>query len=111
MKDISFYDAAAQIIPVLLLFVAFEIRSFHLSALKIVRWFALVEFIFIVGGEVRALEVLRTHDEGWADPVWTLAAIFVLLGTIGAALFPWFYGYDPRPPESKSKSKGKKSSK
>jgi hypothetical protein len=93
LRGLEFYSAAAQIIPVLLLVVAFQIRGY--TSAPGWRWFALAEFILVITGEVRALEVLRTQDTGWGDPLLTYSAIFILIGTIGAAIFPWYYGYDP----------------
>jgi hypothetical protein len=59
------------------------------------RWVALAEFIFVITGEIRTLEVLRTQEMTWTDPWVTQASIFILITTIGALLFPWWYGFDP----------------
>jgi cytochrome bd-type quinol oxidase subunit 2 len=105
LKSLEFYAAAAQVIPVLLLVVGFQIRGYTRAPFW--RWFALAEFIFVIAGEIRALEVLRTQETSWADPWMTQASIFILITTIGASLFPWWYRFDPTnvgvPPRNQNK--------
>jgi hypothetical protein len=104
MKGLEFYSAAVQIIPVLLLVVGFQIRAYALQGWW--RWLALIEFILVVSAEIHALTVLQDETTNWADPWLTYTAISVLLTNIGAALFPWWYGFDPsRQPEATPKTR------
>jgi hypothetical protein len=96
LKGLQFYAAAAQVIPVLLIVVGFQIRGWANQGW--LRWLALGEFILVSSAEYNALAVLETEKTSWADPTLIYTAIFVMMGTIGASLFPWFYGYNPSPP-------------
>jgi uncharacterized membrane-anchored protein len=93
VKGLGFYSTAAQVIPVLLLVVGFQIRGW--AARGWFRWVALAEFIVCLSAETHSLGVLNAERTNSAGPTLEYTAIFMLFGTIGAALFPWWYGHDP----------------
>jgi hypothetical protein len=91
---LEFYAVTAEVIPVLLLVVGFQIRGWELRGWGRWRWFALAEFIFVVTAETHSLLVLEAEKTNWLDPTLELTAYFILMLTIGGALFPWWFG-DP----------------
>jgi uncharacterized membrane-anchored protein len=106
VKGLGFYSTAAQVIPVLVLVVGFQIRGW--AARGWFRWVALAEFILCLTAETHSLAVLHAEKENAVGPALEYSAINVLFVTIGAALFPWWYGHDPTKIEEREREAERK---
>jgi hypothetical protein len=50
---------------------------------------------------------LNAEKTNWAGPKLEYTAVFILFGTIGAALFPWWFGYNPTKVAESEPERGK----
>jgi hypothetical protein len=88
VKGLAFYESVAQIIPILVLVLAVEIRLGRLIARASRPYlvFAFVALVFIVVAEYRVLRVLQTESATQLDRTLTWSALGLLAGAIVGVL-------------------------
>jgi hypothetical protein len=90
VSEIAFYEAAVQIIPLLLIVIAFESRF---STDRLPTWAYVVSFVvamFIFYAELTALGVLRTgKGSDWSETIVYIAITAELAGILGL-IFPLY---------------------
>ncbi|MBA3735126.1 MAG: hypothetical protein H0W90_08010 [Actinobacteria bacterium] len=79
MKGLGFYSTAAQIIPVILIVLAFQAQSFNSERLsKWAYWIVLLAFT----GETQALVILYREDTTGLLGVVLVSSVLIVLGVL-----------------------------
>jgi VIT1/CCC1 family predicted Fe2+/Mn2+ transporter len=88
VKGLGFYSAAAQIIPVLLLVLAFELRFFRAKRLALETVVGITVLFLVGAGEATALHVIQTENptQGTSRIVWATLGV---LGVLILSLILW----------------------
>jgi hypothetical protein len=95
VTGLGFYATAAQVIPTLMIVVAFQTRGWAGSGFF--GFFALTQFLVCFFAVLHSLTVLYSEKPNALGPTIEIAAVCLLLITIGAALFPAYLGNEPNP--------------
>lgn len=87
VKGLAFYEAAVQIIPVLLVVIALEVRVASTRMGLVAEWFVFLFLLYVFVAELIGLDVLYSGDgSGWKHTVVYLAVLVELAGILGLAL-------------------------
>jgi hypothetical protein len=79
VKGLDFYSTAAQIIPVILIVLAFQARSFDSARLsKWAYWIVVLAFM----GETQALVILYREDTTGLLDVVLVGSVLIVLGVL-----------------------------
>lgn len=79
MKGLEFYSAAAQIIPLSLILLAFQAQSF--APRRLSKW-AYWIVLFAFTGEACALIALYTEDPPRVLYAWLVSLVLIMLGVL-----------------------------
>ena len=97
LRGLGFFEAASQIIPILLLVVAVESGLFRRATTLLERVLALGAFVFVAWGEFTALRVLETERFGWLERSTVWAALAVLGAFVAISPRVWGSQGPPMP--------------
>ena len=92
---LGFYATAAQVIPTLMIVVAFQTRGWAGRGLW--GWFAVIQFSVCFLAVFHSLTVLYAEEPNRLGPYLEIIAISLLMVALAAALFPWYFGNEPDP--------------